>query len=515
MPDGAGSPARVAGREAAEAVARCAGSPAAGSPAKTPPKRLSFGGAAAHAVELPPETTEQHLAELARAVQAPSLASFRGAGAALEGLTNSKFDMVVRVARENGATSGPSELQRLKEEFRSLKATFQELDTKEAFIDALEEGRPNGTELEVLQNARDAAAESAQALKRVKQDNADLKEELEFLICNVCEEFERYNRSKAELADCLSHLEGVEAQKQAKLEEVHRAAGGKRKEACEEELAAILAEEAELEARVADKGAECDALAREVGGLERDIADVEAHVELAARTLEQARRAQEQGSKLRQNYEWAEAFAGVLEEISGLAILEHGPQSLKLRMRTYPAPAPDHWEYLPQVHDLPPVEHELTLKLAGAGAGGGTVVGVEVFPDTIPMRDVLEATVGHCGPDTVVREVQARVASYTTRLALLKAAAQARPVRWGFSSKLPKETCVSISFPGGCEVVLDLPYWWPEGGTELAVHSVEGEALTPETRARIFAALAEAPRIRGLSLARFAEHVETVLKEFL
>ena len=47
------------------------------------------------------------------------------------------------------------------------------------------------------------------------------------------------------------------------------------------------------------------------------------------------------------------------------------------------------------------------------------------------------------------------------------------------------------------------------------VHSVEGEALTPETRARIFAALAEAPRIRGLSLARFAEHVETVLKEFL
>ena len=74
---------------------------------------------------------------------------------------------------------------------------------------------------------------------------------------------------------------------------------------------------------------------------------------------------------------------------------------------------------------------------------------------------------------------------------------------------------MSISFPGGCEVVLDLPYWWPEGGTELAVHSVEGEALAPETRARIFAALAEAPRVRGLSLARFAEHVETVLKELL
>merc|ERR1711903_187013 len=215
--------------------------------------------------------------------------------------------------------------------------------------------------------------------------------------------------------------------------------------------------------------AEAERRAGECRELEGRVARLEAEVEAAEEAAAEARERVTQGERLQESLAWADALGGVVEDISGLRLLERGDGLLKLGVRTHPAPPPDHWEYCRALEGLPPAEHVLTLRTA---PGSEALVACELSPPGVPLTEV-------------VREVQARVAAHLTREALLKALAVSRPVRWGTASRLLRESHVSVSFPGGVEAILDVPLWWPDCGAGIQLVGVEGQAVEWARRKRI------------------------------
>ena len=62
-------------------------------------------------------------------------------------------------------------------------------------------------------------------------------------------------------------------------------------------------------------------------------------------------------------------------------------------------------------------------------------------------------------------------------------------------------------------VRLNVPQWWPDCGAGIQLVGVEGQAVEWARRKRIQETLeAKMPALRILSLARFAEEVEAVIK---
>jgi len=479
-------------------------------------KRLSFGDVTNHGAGATVTAgTAKHLALVAAAAREPSAGALGAAAASVAARAEERFGKVLEVGREQGPTGGGAALGRLKGQFRSLKAEFQELDTKEAFLDALQEGRPDGTELGVLQVAREGACESATELRAAKTANAQLREELEDLICRVCDGHREHEEVRARLEAALGELRECDERRTAL--EAEYGAQGSDAAVIEVQLAELERREVETATEVGAYEAEAERRAGECRELEGRVARLEAEVEAAEEAAAEARERVTQGERLQESLAWADALGGVVEDISGLRLLERGDGLLKLGVRTYPAPPPNTWEYCRALEGLPPAEHVLTLRTE---PGSERLAACELSPPGVPLTDVLVPIlgaaqgVGSQSPlSEVVREVQARVAAHLTREALLKALAVSRPVRWGTASRLLRESHVSVSFPGGVEAILDVPLWWPDCGAGIQLVGVEGQAVEWARRKRIQEALeAKMPALRILSLARFAEEVEAAIK---
>ncbi|KDD72257.1 hypothetical protein H632_c3620p0, partial [Helicosporidium sp. ATCC 50920] len=153
-------------------------------PPPNPPavtKRLSFGDVSE---EFGPRQ-QVAVSELLQGGQDLSMESLAQALRAVREAEASHLSGVQEMAVQASDEVGEADLRRLKRQFSSLKNTFIHFETKEAFLAALLDGLPDGSESEQLAQYEGELAATVSTLRSVKAANKGTQEEIAALISRI------------------------------------------------------------------------------------------------------------------------------------------------------------------------------------------------------------------------------------------------------------------------------------------------------------------------------------------
>ena len=471
--------------------------------------------------ELKPVVQASTLDELKAAQATPSYETFKSAFDKVVEVTEARIEAVKSCAAGAAASGGgEGALRRLRDHFRSLKGSFMSLDTKEAFMEALQAGRPDGTESSLLTQAQSATAQSAEELRRNKRRKSELNDNITETIEGVCEEHAAFDAQKSALAAILSRLDSAMRAYDDAFAEYNAcgpnasAAGAGSKDK-EEGLRDAIAEakrgQANREQRLAQQRSQAREVEAEVEALRARVASARAQLaDASAASAGSPPTAKKH--RMEAHKTWLREQMAVMAAISGCAIVAASERALSLRLTTRAddaglamlASSPGqsaaatllegkefcHTLAVEISATLPPTVASVTLRATNAG---------EALP---PHADLVRAAVGaapSCVP-ALVHALRARLASWHVRPLLLAALPGALPQ--GAQAEVGKggseggATEVAVRLAAGTDAVarLSVPLDWPRQGAKLQLAEVVGDPAWREEHTQAFCA---SERARG------------------
>ena len=412
---------------------------------------------------------------LSRARDQPSQETFKEAFKKIVEVTDERFQRI-RSCGANAAASGTGEgaLRSMRDQFRSLKGSFVSLDTKEAFIDALLAGRPDGTESSLLTQAQSATSQSADELRKSKKRKEELAEEIKEAIRLLCEEYEEFSEVKEALQVQLGKLdESMAGYDRAFEEYTHYSNKNKLpKEKLRQSISDAKSLEAEKEQRKARQESEVQEAEAEMQALEERIKSTKSKlVEYeSAESKSDVQNLEEK--RLMESKKWFESQIQTISKVSGLTILDVSDSEIHISMKTEPDSSvyqASKFEGCKSLEeDLETVEHEICI---GIDSTTQTVSSLTITPSNVPCDDLLENFKGSDYIPALVHSTIARIASYTVRAAYLKNFKEADVHTRTLENM---DIACKKSYASGTTIELILPFNWPESGSKLALQVAGG-----------------------------------------
>ena len=427
--------------------------------------------------------------ELAEAKENPSYESFQQAYAKIVELTDGRFERI-RQCAANAAANGTGEgaLRSMRDQFRSLKGSYVSLDTKEAFIDALMAGRPDGTESSLLTQAQSATSQSAEELRKNKKSKEECAEEIRAYLEALCEEHGEFESLKAELGKCLDRLNSSMKAYDDAFEDytAHSAKTKLPKDALRQSISQAKASEAEKEQRkarreteVQDAEAEVQALRERVEAARSELRAVE-----SAETKSDVETAAEK--RLGEHKEWLRQTIGTVGRVSGMKIAGVGESELRVSVTTEPDAKAfdekklDGCEMLEQ--ELETISHEVRIGIGSAQ----TIESLEVSPDDVPFADLLESFRGSDHVPALVHAVNGRICGFKVREAYIKCLDADQLGLHVDTVGAGHDVSFKKSYDNGAAFELVMPAEWPHSGSRLTLRA-EDKGLQEEFNTSGFA----------------------------
>ncbi|QDZ18802.1 hypothetical protein HOP50_02g13060 [Chloropicon primus] len=443
-------------------------------------KQLDFTGEDGGPMEMIPvqKASEALKTELENVRENPSHESFQQAYAKIVEITEERFEQIRKCAA-NAAASGTGEgaLRSMRDQFRSLKGSYVSLDTKEAFIDALMAGRPDGTESSLLTQAQSATSQSAEELRKSKKRKEEVADEIRGTLEVLCEEYKDFARLKAELGAVLEKLNASMTAYDEAFETYTKYSNNAKlpKEKLRQSIAEAKSAEAEKEQRKARQESDVQEMEAEVEALEERMNAVRSKLREyeSAETKSDIEDLEER--RLQEHKEWLQSTIEVIGKVSGLRILDVSDSELHISVRTEPDAAAfaaakfEGCEYLEG--ELETVEHEVCVGISSADQ---VISAMRMTPNDVPCQDLLENFKGTDYIPAFVHAINARIASFKVREAYIKsldADALNVEVRWPVSVSDKQDVGFKKVYNGETAIELVMPCDWPQSAAKLTLET--------------------------------------------
>jgi chromosome segregation ATPase len=441
-------------------------------------KQLNFGDET-HPELKPVGGAQNFQEELKLAEEQPSYETFKEACRKIALVTEERF-ATIRSCAATAAASGTGEgaLRSMRDQFRSLKGSFVSLDTKEAFIDALMAGRPDGTESTLLTQAQSATSQSADELRKSKKRKEEITEEIKEAIGLLCGEYQDFDNVKNELESCLARLnESMSAYDKAFEDYTHYSTKAKLpKEKLRQSISEAKALEAEKEQRKARQDSELQETEAEIQALQERIHAKRAELKEYKKTSE-SKSDDVKGSeeRVKEQKQWLKSQIEVVTKISGITILDVSETELHLSLKTEPDPSLFESLKLKDCkaleEDLETVEHEICV---GIDSEMQTISTLRVTPNDIPYEDVLQNLKDSEYVSALVHAINARVASYKVREAYMNHFnAAGLGVQVETADNL--EISCKKSYGNGTTINVCMPRDWPQSSSKLVLQTNDNQ----------------------------------------
>ena len=440
-------------------------------------KQLNF-GEETHPELKPVGGAQNFQEELKMAEEQPSYESFKEACRKIVQVTEERFE-TIRSCAATAAASGTGEgaLRSMRDQFRSLKGSFVSLDTKEAFIDALMAGRPDGTESSLLTQAQSATSQSADELRKSKKRKEEITEEIKETIALLCEEYQDFGSVKNELETCLAKLnESMTAYDKAFEDYTHYANKAKLpKEKLRQSISEAKALEAEKEQRKARQDSELQEAEAEIQALQERIHAKKSELKEYETSESKSDKAKGWEERLEEQKEWLKSQIEVVTKISGITILDVSEAELHISMKTEPDPSLFESLKLKDCkaleEDLETVEHEICI---GIDSARQTISSLRVTPNDVPYEDLLQNLKDSEYVPALVHAINARVASYKVREAYMNHFNAA-----GLGVQVETTDSLEISckksYKNGTTINVCMPRDWPQSSSKLILQTNDNQ----------------------------------------
>ena len=420
--------------------------------------------------------------ELENVKENPSNESFQEAFSKIVELTEERIERIRKCA-SNAAAGGTGDgaLRSMRDQFRSLKGSYISLDTKEAFIDALMAGRPDGTESSLLTQAQSATSQSADELRKCKKQKEKVSDEIRELIEKLCAEYENFEDLKAKVAASLAKLNEAMAAYDESFEE-YTALSNKASKFPKDKLRQSIAEAKALEAEKVQRKARQET---EIQEADAEIQALRERIAAARSELKQVQSAAAESNKTEEEQTTVEArllshetflkdTIAAITEVSGISINRVTETDLELCIKTEPDSGAFASNKLSGCtrsleEDLETAEHEVTI---GISQETQCIDTATMVPSDCPFADVLGDFWGSDCVPAFVHAVIARVGACKVRQAYLKnadLAAMGVEAQGGEDAANRAETILSKRYASGRTIQIAMPCSWPQDGAKLAL----------------------------------------------
>ncbi|CAL8468618.1 g8158 [Coccomyxa elongata] len=326
---------------------------------------------------------------------------------ALQGLkatSQERVSNVEKLAKEQAAGAGESDLRRLRRQFSSLKNTFMLYHTKEHFIDGLLDDLPDGSEERKLQGLEEQVQSQGAKVKTSKKHNAKIQEDIANLIAQIADtmqELEEEERS------ALAQLDEVEAEPSTSMhgdQSLPPIEEDMSEADCEAGLASETAKGRHTEAATAAQEAEITELLAAIKSEEQEVQALRHQVEQMRASAQQQKDGQVAPERFGEAAEWCSEVTALMQSLSGVSILRIEEDEILLGLTTHAHPGSG----LDPGAPVTRWDHELMLMLE---PGKSDLADASLRPADVEISDIAAAAEGSARSlEYMVREVHARLA---------------------------------------------------------------------------------------------------------